>query len=92
MSLSIKTNAVKFLLALSLGNREAFFFCPDIGTFFCIPQLNVFKGTAKSSVFFVENSGSLKYCWENRARFYFSARSQQNFLASDFPFHAGYSM
>ena len=60
--------------------------------FFCVLPLNVFKGTAKSSVFFIENGGSLKTCWENRARFYFPARSQQDFLASDFHFHPGYSM
>ena len=84
MLLSIKE--AKFFLALSLGNREAFFFCPDIGTFFCILRLNVFKGSAKSSIFFVENGGPLKTCWESRARFYFSVRSQQNFLASDFLF------
>ena len=60
--------------------------------FFCILRQNIFKGGAQSSVFFIENGGSLKTCWKNKARFYFSARTQQVFLAADFHFHTGCSV
>ena len=90
-SLSIKTNEVKFFKTFSLDDREGFSFCIDIGSIFLYSAAQYFQGKAKSSVFFAENGGSLKTCWENWAQFYFPARSQQDFLASDFHFHTGYS-
>ena len=66
---------------------HAFFALTSVA-FFCILRLNIFKVTARSLVFFIENDGVLKICWQSKARFYFPARTQQDFLDADFHFHA----
>ena len=53
-SLLIKSKAVKFFTAFLLDNCDAIVFCVDFGNYFCILRITVFKGTSKSSVFFVK--------------------------------------
>ena len=56
MLLSIQTNDVKLLLKhFCLIIVTHLFFALTSVTFFCILRLNIFKGTAKSLVFVVEN-------------------------------------
>ena len=61
-SLPIKSNEAKFVITFALDNCGAFVFCVDLGGIFCILLLNIFKATAKCSVFYVENAGKIELC------------------------------